>query len=383
MSISGQTCVSDRFTINGFASNVKAGSKIYIYYQNANVKTIDSATIVDGHFTLQGSLSYPGPATICNNKFIESTPKGASYVYLEPKSMEVKLDYRDFSSLKLDGSHTQNEMLELEHLKKTPLRLLDSISVLKREYFTEIEKNNVDSILIKNNIITLELQINDINKDLTKITFDYLQKHPTSFLTPYILYSRIRSKSAVDQYRDITSLYDNMSSSVKNSVPGMRLRDELENFKNIIIGKEAPDFVAKNINELNISLDDFRGKYVLLDFWASWCLPCRQDFPFLKKIYQDYHSKGFEIISISRDKNLESWRKAIVKDGIEAWQHVSIKQNVSNQDWLEKNLFEELYVVTAIPVKLLIDNNGVIIARWHGNTLKNKEELEKILSESF
>ena len=112
-------------------------------------------------------------------------------------------------------------------------------------------------------------------------------------------------------------------------------------------------------------------KYILLDFWATWCLPCREDFSFLKILHEKYNSKGFEIISISKDEKIDLWKKIILKDSIQDWIHYSVKLN--NTD------VEKKYAVTAIPVKILIDLDGKIIGRWKGGGDENKSEIEKAL----
>ncbi|MNY50209.1 Thiol-disulfide oxidoreductase ResA [compost metagenome] len=125
-----------------------------------------------------------------------------------------------------------------------------------------------------------------------------------------------------------------------------------------------------------IPLATFREKkYVLIDFWASWCEPCRDDLPFLKDTYEKYKDKGFEIISISRDKNLNSWRKAIADEKIGLWKHISVAENQTK--------IEDNYLVTAIPVKILINKRGEIIGRWKGSGDENKMELKKILEKTF
>jgi thiol-disulfide isomerase/thioredoxin len=123
-------------------------------------------------------------------------------------------------------------------------------------------------------------------------------------------------------------------------------------------------------------LDDFKGKkYVLIDFWASFCAPCREELPYIKDLYKKYAKEDFEIISISRDEDLLKWKNAIQKEDIEMWKQFSIAQNNSS---VEKD-----YFVNGIPHKVLIDKNGIIIGKWKAGGELNKKSLQAQLKNIF
>ena len=140
----------------------------------------------------------------------------------------------------------------------------------------------------------------------------------------------------------------------------------IESKKRSVIGSPAPDFTMKDVNGKNITLSDYKGKYVLLDFWASWCVPCRKDNPYVKAAYEKFKDKNFTIIGVSVDENGESWKKAIEKDQL-PWIHIS--------DLQKPNPVAILYGVQPIPDNFLISPEGKIIERGlHGN------EVEKVLA---
>ena len=130
------------------------------------------------------------------------------------------------------------------------------------------------------------------------------------------------------------------------------------------MGGIAPDFTAKNINGRDVSLSSFRGQYVLLDFWASWCGPCRKSIPFLKKMYQDLVDQGLEIISISIDKSNADWLKALDEEQL-PWPCLIDTENV----------FAEKFDGRAIPMFILVDGNGIVVEdNLRDQALKNKIE---------
>jgi thiol-disulfide isomerase/thioredoxin len=208
------------------------------------------------------------------------------------------------------------------------------------------------------------------------LDFEFTKKNPNSFIAPDLLYHILAEEDNQIPYDTIKNLYNKLGPEVKKSYSGKQLAEKLIYFKNSRIGSLAPDFKVNDINGNLLQIGSFRNnKYLLLDFWASWCGPCREDFPFLKEMYSKYKDKGFEIISVTRDEKLDLWRAAIKKENVEKWKHFSIKEN--------KSTIEDAYAVTAIPTKILIDKDGNIIGRWLGNSVENTGAIEKMITEIF
>lgn len=153
---------------------------------------------------------------------------------------------------------------------------------------------------------------------------------------------------------EVVQMYDRLTPRVKNSYLGQKLKNTIDGLKKTALGSAAPDFTLSAPDGREIVLSSYKGKYVLLDFWASWCGPCLREVPNVKKVYDRYHSRGFEILSVSLDEKKENWVEAIRKYELN-WEHVS-----SLQGW--KCPVAKLYNVSGVPAMFLIDKEGKIIA---------------------
>lgn len=252
----------------------------------------------------------------------------------------------------------------------------DSLHIYYRIYIDQLKilKDTTEQNEINLKIEELD-RVSKINNDKEiQLELDFIDKHPSSFLTFELLKFRIKRGDL--NYEIVKAKFDSLSSEIQNGLAGIEFNIFLQKIKESSIGGLAPDFEGKDVNVKPIKLSSFRNnKYVLLDFWASWCAPCREEFPFLKEMYSKYKEKGFEIINVSRDEKLESWRNAILKDKIGEWKHFSTKENNS--------AIESIYIITGIPVKILINKEGLIVGKWKGGGEENKVAIEKILAEIF
>lgn len=240
----------------------------------------------------------------------------------------------------------------------------------------EFEKDSIIKNQLKLRLDELENAKDQNDIEELKLDFVFAKNHPNSYRSLQLIRIHVGRFIGMNFYDTFVEVFDNFTPEIKNSEKGQEMSEKLKYFKQSKVGSIAPDFNLKDINNNAISLSDFKNKqYILIDFWASWCAPCREELPYIKELYKNYKSLGFEIISITKDENLDAWKKAIIKDKIEPWKHISILENNSSID--------TNYFVNGIPHKVLIDKNGMIIGKWKGSGENNKHDLQKLLKSIF
>lgn len=330
---------------------------IYFRYTNAEGKMVLDSADVSSHkkFSFKGTVDGPTNASLYGKLQSRGMDDpNLLYFFLEPGTLTASVKEGNFKKSHITGSRTQADMDALQK-EKEPLtqqwapffRALDSVNKIDNFKFQEMKGG-----------------LKPYYKEMEKIDFAYIDKHPGSYLTAYLLrgYMRSLSTDALKAY------YAQFPENVKKSI-GKSIQEELERRKLGVAGTMAADFSAPDINGTPLQLSSFKGKYVLVDFWASWCLPCRKGNPHLKKLYAQYKDKGFEIIGVSDDdRKPEAWKKAVEQDGIGMWKHVlrglDMDKLLAGQ-YNEKDISKK-YGIYSLPTKILIDPQGKIIGRYEG-----------------
>lgn len=339
---------------------------LYIYYkvmQNGVVQQhYDSVKVVSDQVVFKGELTEPVEARISRlsiSSKIKSQSDDFLVCYIVPEIMQIKLkgSFADFSSSgKYDASYRTFIDARTNSLKKGADMQLAMKGLDKKK----------DTIALK----TLSLKYTEVLKQrlLTNKQFviDFAKKSPVALLAfGSILSSFSYSPAAAD------SLYNQLSKSYQELPAGQYIKKQIETFKSADIGQKARDFTLPDTSGKMISLSSYRGKYVLLDFWASWCVPCRAESPALRAGFEQFKDKNFAILQVSVDDERAkgAWLKAIATDQVSQWSHVSDLKGIKNQAAI-------LYGITKIPQNFLIDPSGKIIAK----NLRG-EELAKKLQE--
>jgi peroxiredoxin len=309
------------------------------------------------------------------------------------------------------AGQTQSIKLQIEQMHLSTKKTQDSIGPFLKECNLALE-SATDSILIEkwNKKLTHLWAIFDesLRKEVQN-DLNFAMQHPNSHECLKLLMGRVQKQEGIGFYNQYEKVYENFSNTIKTSPDGKKMAEKLKYFKQSAVGSIAPDFYIKDVNGIQLTLSDFRNKkYILLDFWASWCAPCIEDQVFLKKIYKRLSANDFEIISISRDSDLEQWKKSIVKHKINVWRHVRIISDLNScpvektiepisdklgektdNTFAINNLVEKEksidvnYFVSGIPHYVLIDKNGIIVGKWKGSGELNMLELEEKLNKIF
>jgi len=228
----------------------------------------------------------------------------------------------------------------------------EKMNVIRKEYQQAApEKKNDPAYRAE-----IEERYSVATNELASLLQSFVSKHTDSYVSLLALNELMRLGSGIDQ-SGFANLYENLSDQVKKTDLGEALGTRILSLEHTAIGSVAPDFTQNDPEGKPVKLSNFRGKYVLIDFWASWCGPCRKENPSVVKAYAQFKDKNFEILGVSLDNpNAKTaWLKAIENDKL-TWTQVS-----DLQGW--KNQAARLYGVESIPQNFLIDPEGVIIAK--------------------
>lgn len=358
---------------NNFNNN-----RIYVLYKLDNgEKELDSILLNNNKFIFQSPNKHPHLLTIYRDRKLIYSLSDALNFYVDNTIEKTKghIDYSNFENSVIIGGQNQKEF-ELLNRRLSFLNFNDVGVELQNYYLQKKEsKDSVESKFIQSKIDSLSNEFDILRQKAFDIKINFVREFPNSYVSANSLQSLLLQREGLEKIDTLQFLFNNFSPIIQKSPVGNEIVNILQNYYTSNIGAKAPNFSIKDSNGDLLNLSSQNGKYILLDFWASWCAPCIEDFPKLKSFHQKF-SNEIKIIGISRDENLEKWKNAILKYDLEIWSQVSLKEN--NNSELIKT-----YFVNAIPVKVLIDPKGFIIGKWRGGGQENMKELEELLNQNL
>jgi peroxiredoxin len=328
------------YSITGKFKKLKTG-RVYltVYVESGAVK--DSVDITDGSFMFKGFVHKPSTAFLT----VKDRKQDNLRFFVEPGNITISGKGDKLKELVISGSVINDDDKKLAAFLKPVKEEEDKFNAA----YTKAYEN-------KNQAVMDSLDALEPEKTQRKRSFikEFVLTNPASYRAAMTITENYGYYAEADE---VEPLYTALDPALKKSAIGEAVKKMLDIYKTVAIGQVAPDITQLDTTGKPLSLSSLKGNYVLVDFWASWCGPCRRENPNIVKAYQAYHTKGFEIFGVSYDneKGAAKWKKAIVDDGL-GWKQVS-----DLQGW--KNATSEQYYIKAIPSNLLLDKDGRIIAK--------------------
>lgn len=338
----------DEFSIKGSIAGVEKG-KVYLQkIVDGSPKSIDSTNVEGGKFAFKGKMETPDIRILKLNQH-----DYFAQFFVDNAEITVTAKKDSLRNTKVTGSPSQDifqiYIKEYERMSKQG-------NDLQQKYQAAMSGGKADEAK------KAEIDFKAMIEDMNVFTKNFVKEHNNSVVGAYIALLQLSNQIDGAELESITSKFP---AEIGKSEYVIKLKELVDGMKKTSVGAVAPDFTMNDQAGKPVKLSSLRGQVVLIDFWASWCKPCRQENPNVVKLYQKYHAKGFEILGVSLDRTKDDWEQAIKDDQLN-WLHVS-----DLQFW--QNAAARLYSVNQIPQSFLLDKDGKIIAKGlRGDQLEAK-----------
>ncbi len=373
----------NQFILKGKLKGISSGKAELTYKTFENSKWSENkleTSIVKGIFMFKNKLEEPVKATLKINE-VETV------LFIEPTVMNFYLNKSQPERYKLNGSRTHNECVklnsEIENDEIFLKELNDTLGVIYKN-IEKLEEGSPNQIKLYGDANTLSLIQKNINTS-KRDKIHFIVSNPNSYssiLNDYLFYLTYSNEITTDSAQIIFNKLDN---KVKKHSCGVQLDTYLKSIENTQVGKIAPNFSTKDVNGKLVTLSDYKGQYVFLDFWASWCTWCVKGLPHSNEFYERYHDKGLQVIGITSDRLKEEWIKSIEKNQINDWINVMCVSDIekAQQGYVDYEDIERKYCISPLPVYILIDKEGKIINKWDGYSEENEKEMDEVMKSIF
>ncbi|MDB5087608.1 MAG: Thiol-disulfide isomerase or thioredoxin [Mucilaginibacter sp.] len=361
--VSAQNTGANNIVIEGTADAKYNGEYVHIY-NNVLKEKHDSTIIANGKFSFIRPFKEPTRYMFYSSFEIRTKHGYSPFGILvdHPSVIHLAADMGNFTNSKITGSAAQ-DVYDSFNAKSKPLQtaMMDKLYVKYGKAYVDSDKVDTSTQKYKSMIKDYYAFMADNKKESNKIAESIIRQNPSSFASVMLLDNICRDLTLAE----LEQLYGSLSPKFKKGFFAQSIEDNISGRKQSAIGSTVNDFTLNDPKNNPMKFSSLKGKYVLIDFWGSWCGPCHQAFPRLKELYSKYHDKGFEILGIATESNNDAWTKDIVKSELPWLQMVDDKAN---------NVSQKQFAVTEYPTTLLIDPDGRIIGRFAYNEEDQRDQ---------
>ena len=336
-----------KFTINGTVEGEQTGNVYLVKFAGQNADTLAKAPIAEGKFALTGSVEGLTDAYLT----IEGK-RGGTPIFVENATFTAALNPGNPAENKIEGTEAQNLANQFMAITN---EMRKGQSGLYKEYSAAAQEK--DTTKMKD----IEAQFNKLGEEAEAKEKALTEANADTYVAAYMLASKMGGLSS----DELAAKYELLGANAKATEPGKKIAERIQKLAAVAVGQVAPDFTLNTPEGNPLSMHSIKAKVKVIDFWASWCGPCRGENPHVVAMYKELHPKGLEILSVSLDNDKDAWLKAIEDDQL-TWNHVS-----DLKGWQSEAA--QLYAVNGIPHLVVLDENNVIVAKdLRGDALKAK-----------
>lgn len=350
MMLSG--CQNDKPDFSAQINGLPNGTNVYVSKLGKNNQPVplDTVQINQGKFQLNFEKGEPQQINMLRIDGVQSN----LFFVVEDDPIEAVLYKDSLRSSRLYGGK-QNELL---------MTYMDTLKA-KSKVMYDLNKDMRQSMMDQDtqNYMALRTEIQNHQKEDIAFRKEIASSNPNSIIAALSLSDLMSAKKITN--KEVKKIYESFSDEIKDHTLGKLIKENIARMSKTDVGAEFENFEAPTPDGDVLSLKDAMGKLTLVDFWASWCRPCRAENPNIVRVYNEFKDEGFSVIGVSLDKTESSWKKAIQDDNLD-WYHVS------NLEYWNEPIAKSLSI-RSIPASFLIDENGIIVAKdLRGRTLRQK-----------